>query len=75
MPVGSSGSFSFRLKLAYGAKGAAPRIAPNATLIFEVELLRSSDDARAARRRPEGADSFHNVTMAEGPTGQSDHAA
>lgn len=39
MPVGSKWQLFIPAKLAYGDKVAGPRIGPNSTLLFEVELL------------------------------------
>jgi len=49
MPVGSKFKFYVPSDLAYGANGAGATIAPNSTLIFEVELLAIEKDAAAAK--------------------------
>jgi len=43
MPVGSKWQLFLPAELAYGNRGAGPQIGPNATLIFEVELLSIQD--------------------------------
>lgn len=46
MPVGSKWQLFLPADLAYGNRGAGPDIGPNATLIFEVELLSIQDKAQ-----------------------------
>ncbi|MCL4104459.1 UNVERIFIED_CONTAM: hypothetical protein GTU68_047421 [Idotea baltica] len=48
MPVGSKWKLVIPADLAYGAGGAGATIGPNATLMFEVELLSIVDQAAAA---------------------------
>jgi FKBP-type peptidyl-prolyl cis-trans isomerase FklB len=47
MPVGSKWQLFIPAELAYGARGAGQEIGPNATLIFEVELLSIQNKAAA----------------------------
>jgi FKBP-type peptidyl-prolyl cis-trans isomerase len=47
MPVGSKWQIFIPSDLAYGNRGAGNDIGPNATLIFEVELLSIQDKAAA----------------------------
>jgi FKBP-type peptidyl-prolyl cis-trans isomerase FklB len=46
MPVGSKWQLFVPSDLAYGSRGAGPTIGPNATLIFEVELLSIQEKAK-----------------------------
>jgi FKBP-type peptidyl-prolyl cis-trans isomerase len=48
MPVGSKWQLFIPPDLAYGARGAGRDIGPNATLVFEVELLSIQQKAQAA---------------------------
>ena len=52
MPVGSKWQIFIPSEMAYGPRGAGPDIGPNATLIFEVELL--SIQAKPAAAAPAG---------------------
>jgi FKBP-type peptidyl-prolyl cis-trans isomerase FklB len=52
MPVGSKWQVFVPSNLAYGERGAGGVIGPNATLIFEVELVSIQDAAPAASAKP-----------------------
>jgi FKBP-type peptidyl-prolyl cis-trans isomerase len=52
MTVGSKYKFYLPSKLAYGERGAMPKIQPNSTLIFEVELLAIEPPAPAPAAAP-----------------------
>lgn len=50
MPVGSKWQLVVPPTLAYGPRGAGQAIGPNATLIFEVELLSIQDEAKTPKQ-------------------------
>ena len=50
MPVGSKWQLFIPPALAYSARGAGQQIGPNATLIFEVELLSIQDEAKTPKQ-------------------------
>jgi FKBP-type peptidyl-prolyl cis-trans isomerase FklB len=53
MPVGSKWLIFVPPQFAYGAKGSGQLIPPNATVIFEVELLAAKEDESAGERERE----------------------
>lgn len=52
MPVGSKWQLFIPSELAYGERGAGRNIGPNATLIFDIELISIQDKAKAAAGQP-----------------------
>lgn len=54
MPIGSKWQLFIPSDLAYGERAAGPQIAPNATLIFEIELLDAKAMPAGANQMPPG---------------------
>ena len=56
MPVGSKWQLYLPPDLAYGANGAGGVIAPNSTLIFDIELLSIKEGSQPAAAQPAGGE-------------------
>jgi len=64
MPVGSKWQLFVPSQLAYGSRGMAPTIGPDAALIFEVELLEIKGNSPAAAMTPESRDALIKAALA-----------
>ena len=73
MPVGSKWQLFVPSQLAYGSRGMAPTIGPNAALIFEVELLEIKD--KSATLTPESRDALIKAAMASKQQGAAARSA
>ena len=64
MPVGSMWQLFVPSQLAYGSRGSGSVIGPDATLIYEVELLEVKDPSIAAGLTPETRDALNKLAAA-----------
>jgi FKBP-type peptidyl-prolyl cis-trans isomerase FklB len=60
MPVGSKWQVVIPSSLAYGDRGAGAEIGPNATLIFEVELLSIQEKAKDDKSKDDKSKELKN---------------
>lgn len=73
MPVGSKWKVVIPPELAYGERGAGPRIGPHSTLVFEIELL--GIEPAAAPEEDEEAESEAEPEAKAKPQAAADEAA